>query len=418
MASIAIIGTGISGMGVASLLHPHHTITVYEQASQIGGHTRTKTIRYDDSTIAVDTGFIVFNYRNYPLLSGLFKHLNVPVQKSDMTFAVTAHARSLEWGAKDLNAVFGQRSNLFRPSFLRLIKDVLVFNSKAPYVAEKNPELTLGGLLKKLGMSQWFADYYILPMGGAIWSCPLQTMLSFPAVNFTRFFKEHGLLSITGQPQWYTVTGGSQEYVSRLIAPFEDRIRVGCGARHIRREDSKVHITDEHGDTQTYDRVILACHADQALAMLSRSTEAEKQALGAIRYQKNRAVLHKDTSVMPQRTRCWASWVYHPDGSQPSDPIAVTYWMNLLQSLPMDKPLFVTLNPAQPIAPEHIFDEHWFEHPVYSPEAVAAQSKIRAIQGHNNTWFCGAYMHNGFHEDGLRSAVDVAALMGISPPWG
>ena len=417
MTSIAIIGTGISGLGAASLLHPEHEITVYEQSADIGGHTRTKIIRYRDKTIAVDTGFIVFNDRNYPLLSALFKHLGVPVQKSDMTFAVTAHNGSLEWGARDLNAVFGQRRNLLRLEFLRLIKDVLVFNRRAPAIAEANPQLTLGGLIDKLGMSVWFADYYILPMGGAIWSCPLHTMLSFPAVNFTRFFKAHGLLSITGQPQWHTVTGGSQEYVKRLIAPFQNRIRTNCGADSIRRDNGKVFVTDGTGKTLVYDRIVLACHADQSLRLLTDATTAERNALGAIQYQKNLAILHKDVTVMPKRKRCWASWVYHPDGSSPTDPIAVTYWMNLLQSIDENYPLFVTLNPTQPIVPEHIFDEHWFEHPVYSPQAVAAQKEIRTIQGQNNTWFCGAYMHNGFHEDGLQSAVDVVVHMGVAVPW-
>jgi hypothetical protein len=417
MTSIGIIGTGISGLGAASLLRTAYDITVYEHSADIGGHTRTRNIMYDGKPIAVDTGFIVFNYQNYPLLSALFKHLAVPVQKSDMTFAVTAKNGTFEWGARNLNAVFGQRRNLVRPAFWRLIRDVFLFNSRAPSMAEANPHLTLGDLIQKLGLSSGFADYYILPMGGAIWSCPLHTMLSFPAVNFTRFFKAHGLLSVTGQPQWYTVTGGSQEYVKRLIAPFKERIRTNCGATAIRREGGKVHVTDVTGETRSYDRIVLACHADQSLRLLQDATPAERAALGAVKYQKNVAILHKDESVMPKRKRCWSSWVYHPDGTTANDPIAVTYWMNLLQAIDETRPLFVTLNPVKPIAPEHIFDTHNFDHPVYSLEAVAAQQQLREIQGQQSTWFCGAYMHNGFHEDGLRSAVDVAQHMGVVVPW-
>jgi uncharacterized protein len=417
MPSVAIIGTGISGMGAAALLHPAHDITVYEKAPEIGGHTRTRNINYHGRNIAVDTGFIVFNYQNYPNLSAMFRHYNVPVEKSDMTFAVTMDDGTFEWGAKNLNALFGQRSNLLNPQFLRMIADVLHFFVRAPSFVERNPQLTLKQMLDKMGLGEWFVKYYILPMGGAIWSCPLDTMLSFPALDFVRFFKAHGLMSPIGQPQWYTVTGGSQEYVKRLTAPFADRIRTNCGATAITRNGNKVSVQDARGETHEYDHVVLTCHGDQALALLKDASLEERSVLGAFRYQKNRALLHKDASIMPKRKRCWASWVYHSDKGRKDETIPVTYWMNLLQNIDNDYPLFVTLNPIKPIAPEHVFDEHEFEHPVYTMEAMQSQKLIHSLQGKRNTWFCGAHLRNGFHEDGLASAVAVAERMGVQKPW-
>jgi len=417
MASIAIIGSGISGMAAAALLHPKYEITLYEKSPVIGGHTRTRVVEVNGKQIPVDTGFIVFNYRNYPHLSAMFAHYNVPVQKSDMTLGVTINNGEIEWGAKDLNAVFGQRRNFLRPQFWRLLWDVMRFNRLAVKTAERLPQLTLGGLLKELRMGPWFAPYYILPMGGAIWSCPLEVMLQFPALNFTRFFEAHGLLSVRGQPQWYTVSGGSKEYVKRLTAPFASRIETSTGITKVTRLNGKSQVTDVNGKTQEYDHVIFACHADQALAMLADVTPEECAVLGSFRYQDNRAILHKDAGIMPRRKACWASWVYHSDGYVTDDPISVTYWMNLLQSIDNKTPLFVTLNPQTPIAPEHIFDEHLFEHPVYSLEAAAAQERMPELQGKQNSWFCGAYLRNGFHEDGIASAVEVARKLGAEVPW-
>ncbi len=417
MASIAVIGTGISGLGAALLLHKHHEITVYEKSDTIGGHTRTRTIDIHGQPVPVDTGFIVFNYRNYPLLSALFSHLGVPVQKSTMTFGVSINNGALEWGAQNPNALFGQRRNLLRPAFYRLLLDVVRFNHLASTVAERHPDLSVGELLKKIGVGKWFAPYYLLPMGGAIWSCGLPAILQFPALSFIRFFKAHGLLTITQQPQWYTVTGGSQEYVKRLVAPFKDRILTGCGVTLVTRHGGKVQVTDSQGTVREYDQVVFACHADQVSGMLGDPTEQEKSVLGAFTYQKNFAVLHKDESVMPRRRRCWSSWVYTAEDKQKNDTICVTYWMNLLQSLKTPCPIFVTLNPLKPIGREHVFDEHWFEHPVYSRAAVDAQAQIPMIQGKQNSWFCGAYQRNGFHEDGLASAVAVASALGGEVPW-
>jgi predicted NAD/FAD-binding protein len=308
MARIAIIGTGISGLGSAYLLNPDHEITVYEKAPRIGGHSRTVTVDYDGTPIPVDTGFIVFNRPNYPNLCGLFTHLGVPSHASDMTFAASIRDGWLEWGAKDLDAVIGQRRNLLRPKFGLLVRDVMIFNARAQNMVERHPDLSLEGLIRKLGLGDWFRRYYLLPMSGAIWSCPPCEMMNFPARTLVRFFANHHLLSVTGQPQWRTVTGGSQEYVRRLTAPFAHRIRVNCAAMAVTRPTSetktgKVQIKDSQGGVESYDHVVMACHGDETLALLKDSDPDEQAVLGAFRYQKNRAVLHRDPSLMPRRRR-------------------------------------------------------------------------------------------------------------------
>jgi predicted NAD/FAD-binding protein len=417
MARIAIVGTGISGLGAAYLLNPHHDITVYEKAARIGGHTRTVTISYDGVKIPVDTGFIVFNRRNYPNLTGLFHCLDVPTHESDMTFAATIGEGWLEWGAKNVNSIFGQRRNLLRPGFFGLLRDVMHFNGHALNTVEKHPRISLGELIALLGLGDWFRRYYLLPMAGAIWSCPPQQMLDFPAMSFVRFFENHGLLSVSGQPQWYTVTGGSQEYVRRLTPSFASRIRTGCGVAEVTRNANIIEIRDDQGGVERYDHVILGCHADESFNILKDARSEERALLGAFRYQPNRAILHKDPSVMPMRKTCWASWVYKADVSTSELKISVSYWMNKLQGIDARFPLFVTLNPTQKIAPEHVFDEHIFYHPVFDAAAMAAQHGLSEIQGHQNTWYCGAYLRHGFHEDALFSAVEIAKQFGIDAPW-
>jgi len=415
----AIIGTGISGMGIAYMLHQAgHDITVYEKNAVTGGHTRTLEVDHQGRKIPVDTGFIVYNLPNYPNLSAMFRHLGVATQKSDMSLAISVDEGRFEWGARSLNAVFGQRRNIFRPSFYRLIRDVLRFNANAERVVEQQPDLTLGQLIERMGLGGDFLRYYLLPMGGAIWSCPPKTMLGFPAMTFVRFFKNHALLDIKNQHQWYTVTGGSREYMAKLTAPYRDRIRTGCAVKRVERSAQGVKVTDAHGETLVYDRVVFASHADETLAMLADASYAERAVLGAFPYQKNIAYLHADESVMPKRRRCWASWVYHAQGRVGEETdIAVTYWMNLLQSIDPRYPLFVTLNPVRPIDPARVFDRHEFTHPVFTREAIAAQEKLPSLQGQQQSWFCGAYARYGFHEDGLGSAVAVAQHMGVRVPW-
>ncbi len=418
MARIAIIGTGISGMGAAHLLHnAGHIITVYEKAKQIGGHTRTLVVDYDNVSIPVDTGFIVYNEPNYPNLVGLFRHLNVAVKKSDMSFAVTADGGRFEWAAHSLNGVFGQRSNLLRPSFYRLIGDVRRFNRLALGTIEQHPHLSLGGLLDTLHLGDDFRRYYILPMGGAIWSCPTSRMLEFPASTFVTFFKNHGLLGMTGQHQWYTVDGGAREYMAKLTASYLNRIRTDCAVVGVVREDDTVKISDNKGQIEIYDQVVFACHANETLRLLKDPSTEESSILGAFGYQANTAYLHRDTSIMPRRRRCWASWVYHLQQNSEGNGIGVTYWMNRLQSIDNRYPLMVTLNPTQPIAEGLVFDKHVFEHPVFTAQTLVAQQKLPSLQGQRNSWFCGAYTRYGFHEDGLLSAVNVAQSMGAPIPW-
>jgi uncharacterized protein len=422
MARIAVVGTGISGLGSAYLLNPDHDITVYEKAARIGGHSRTVTVDYDGRPVPVDTGFIVFNRPNYPNLTGLFAHLDVATHASDMTFAASIRDGWLEWGAKDLDSVIGQRRNLLRPRFGLLVRDVMKFNTQAQGVVERDPELSLEGLIRKLGLGEWFRRYYLLPMSGAIWSCPPCEMMNFPARTLVRFFANHHLMSFTGQPQWRTVTGGSQEYIKRLTAPFAHRIRTQCGAVAVTRPTSgpdagKVQIKDTSGSVETYDQVVMASHGDETLALLKDATCDEQAALGCFRYQKNRAVLHRDQSLMPRRRRCWASWVYTSDGEFFHPKITVTYWMNRLQGIDDRTPLFVSLNPKRDIPDNLIFDQTEFDHPVFDGAAIAAQGRIAALQGRRGTWFAGAHLGHGFHEDGLASAVRVARALGAAVPW-
>ena len=416
MARIAIIGTGISGLGTAWLLHPHHQITVYEKAPRIGGHSRTVTVDYQGTAVPVDTGFIVFNPKNYPHLTGLFQHLEVPTHESDMSFAATIRGGWLEWGAQNLDTVFGQRRNILRPRFLSLIKDVFHFNRNAVETAERHPGFSLDDLISHLGLGDWFRRYYLLPMAGAIWSCPPSQMLRFPARSLTRFFANHHLLSATGQPQWYTVTGGSQEYVSRLTRPFADRIRTSCAAVEVTRGKDGVTVRDATGGCETYDEVVMAAHGDETLRLLADATAQERAALSPFQYQKNRVVLHRDDSFMPKRRRCWASWVYESDGGF-HPKITVTYWMNRLQNIPERYPLFVSLNPKREIDPALVFDEAQFDHPMFDAAAMAAQGHVAALQGQRGTWFAGAHLGHGFHEDGLASAVAVAKGLGVETPW-
>lgn len=412
--SLAVIGSGISGMAAAYLLHQHYDVTLFEQHARPGGHSRTKTITYNGQEIAVDTGFIVFNHPTYPHLTAMFDHLGVATEKSDMSFGFSERGGAFEWGASGLNAVFGQRSNLLKPGFYKVIADVKRFFRDAPAAAEANPTLSLGALLKKLNMGDAFRHRFIIPMGAAIWSCPAQAMLDFPALTFVRFFKNHGLLSLDGQHQWYTVTGGSQRYVEKLLAPLQGRIRLNAAVARLTPEGERWHITCTDGETTHFDQIIVAAHADEALAMLKHPTPEERRILSAFRYQPNRAYLHSDPSLMPKRRACWSSWNYlSGDGAS----VCLTYWMNRLQNIDTAYPLFVTLNPLTPPAPKTVFDRHDFTHPIFDATAIAAQKEISTIQGKRGLWFCGAYQRYGFHEDGLQSAVDVAKKLGVTPPW-
>lgn len=416
--NIAIIGTGISGLGAAYLLHQHHRIKVYEKNDYIGGHSRTVEVAMDDGLVPVDTGFIVFNYRNYPLLTGLFSHLNVPVSKSNMSFGVSINNGWMEYGTQHLSDMFSQKLNLLRPQFWRMIADIMRFNSRAADYVNSDPAMTIGECLDKLGMQAWFREYYLLAMGGAIWSTPLRDMLQFPACTFIRFFENHGLLTVNNQPQWHTVTGGSREYVKRLSESFHGSIKTNCGVQKVIREAEGIRIIDSQGNQEIYDEVVFACHADQALAMIENPSEDERSVLGAFSYQPNRAVLHSDLSFMPKRKKAWASWVYLSQQKRDENSqVSLSYWMNNLQPLATHTPLIVTLNPTREPDKSLVFNDHWFDHPMFDEAAIRAQEKIPTIQGKDRLWFCGAYQRYGFHEDGLGSAVAMASAMGIEKPW-
>jgi hypothetical protein len=408
---IAVIGAGISGMGAAYHLAPDHSVTLFEAASRLGGHART-VVTGKGGDQPVDTGFIVFNYANYPNLTKLFAELNVPVAKSDMSFAASIDDGRFEYGLRNLNALFAQPGNLTRPGFLRMLRDLMRFNARAVALAD-DATITLGQFLDQLGMGQWFRDYYITPISGAIWSTPKEEIMDFPAQAMIRFFQNHHLLGITGQHQWWTVEGGSVEYVSRLERAMRGRgveIRLASPVDHVRRLPDGVEV-QHGGHPDLFDEVIFATHSDDSLAMLADPTPAEHAALSAVRYQSNEAVLHADPRAMPKRRATWSSWNYTERAGHTGGPIDLTYWMNCLQPIPESDPLFVTLNSRGPIDDALIYDTTTFRHPVYDLAALAAQSTIRRINGDNSTWFCGAWMKNGFHEDGYASALDVVEGM-------
>ena len=396
-------------MGAAYCLKEHHEITVYEKNSYVGGHSRTVTVETPDGEIPVDTGFIVFNHRNYPLLTGLFNHLEVPVTKSDMSFGVSINNGWLEYGIQNLDTIVAQKINLIRLQYWLMYRDIIRFHKRAGAYLDKDDTTTIGQCLRELGMGEWFRDYFLLAMGGAIWSTPIEKMLDFPAKTFIRFFQNHGLLSINDQPQWYTVEGGSREYVKRLIKGFASRIRLNCGVTQVTRYHDHVTVTDLSGATETYDQVIFACHSDQAISLLSNPTQKELEIIGSVKYQPNLAVLHSDESFMPKRKKAWASWVYLSEQRKDnSQSVSLSYWMNNLQPLKTSQPLIVTLNPGREPDPELTHEKHTFEHPVFSPEAIRAQNRIDEVQGKDRIWYCGAWLRFGFHEDGLLSAIRVA----------
>jgi predicted NAD/FAD-binding protein len=409
---IAIIGGGISGLSAAYLLAPHHAVTLFEAAPKLGGHART-IMAGRNGDQAVDTGFIVFNYANYPHLTRMFQDLDVPIKKSNMTFGASINNGEIEYGVQDLRALLAQPRNLLRPGFYRMIRDILKFNSKAE-TTTIDDTTTIGDLVDHLGLGVWFQNYYLMPLCGAIWSTPPSQIRSFPARALLQFFRNHALLSTSGQHQWWTVDGGSIEYVQRLEYYLRGRgviIHTKTPVQNVSRIHGKNIIHSEGGPHEPFDHVVFACHSDQALRLLQSPTDAEKAALSAIRFQDNEMVLHSDTAQMPRRRSAWSSWVYKVDTHRPQPAIGVTYWMNRLQNIPESDPLFVSLNPADPV-PEHlIYDKKTFRHPVFDEPALAAQKQLREINGQNNTWFAGAYTRHGFHEDGFASAARIVRQM-------
>jgi len=385
---IAVIGAGISGMGAAHALAKDHRVVLFEAEKRLGGHARTR-MAGPNGDQSVDTGFIVFNYANYPNLTALFDHLDVPVIESNMSFGASFGGGRMEYALTSLDALFAQRRNAVNPKFLRMVRDIFKFNAQG-LEASKDESLTIRQLLQKLNLSDYFRDHYLLPFSGAIWSTPKEKILDFPAYALMKFFDNHALLGATGQHQWFTVDGGSQEYVTRLGADMFRRgvdMRLGAPIDGVRRDPAGVEVKATGGEWEMFDEVVFATHSDDTLRLLSDATSVEQSVLGAVRYQPNKVVLHSDTSIMPKRRQVWSSWIYSEDADHQGGEIDLTYWMNSLQPWLKADDFMVTLNTKR--------------------QTLAAQEAAVAMNGSNRTWFCGAWMKNGFHEDGLSSALDV-----------
>jgi predicted NAD/FAD-binding protein len=415
---IAIIGTGISGMVSAWLLHRGgHQVTVFEAGSHVGGHTNTVPVTCDGITYPVDTGFIVFNDRTYPNFIRLLDLLGVPSRASTMSFSVRCESTGLEWNGTNLDTLFAQRRNLLRPGFLRMVRDILRFNREATDLisdGDDRPGPTLGEYLDAHRYSTEFEHWYLLPMGGAIWSTPQRMMRAMPARFFVRFFRNHGMLSVNDRPQWRTVVGGSSSYIAPLVQDVRSRIRVDSPVQHLARGSQGVTVASRWGE-ERFDALVVSAHGDDALRLLADPSPQEREILGSFHYQDNCAILHTDASLMPRRRKVWAAWNYHRL-VDPGLSVPVTYNMNILQGFTGERQFLVTLNRDQGIDPSQIIQRIAYRHPIYSMAAIAAQRRRHEINGQQRTWYCGAYWGNGFHEDGVVSALAVAKDFGLEMP--
>ncbi len=411
MKRIAIIGSGISGLTSAYLLSQKHNVTVFEKNDRIGGHTATVDIEKAGQKYAIDTGFIVFNDKTYPNFLALMADIGIGKQATEMSFSVHNCQTGLEYNGHNLNTLFAQRRNLLRPQFWGLVKDILRFNKQCKSIFEKQQYqsgYTLGAFLTENNFSDFFAEHYILPMGAAIWSSSLAQMETFEFRFFVQFFHHHGLLNIADRPQWYVIPKGSRSYLTPLCQPFKNNIILNADISGIKRLDNKVQIHFNNGDSEVFDEVVIACHSDEALALLNDASEDEKTILSAMPYSENSVILHTDKKLLPRRKAAWASWNYQL--SQDRDKAAsVTYNMNILQGINSPHTFCVTLNQKEAIDPSKILREFIYHHPIFSAESVKAQQQRQLICGVNHTHFAGAYWHNGFHEDGVQSGVEVAA---------
>ena len=426
---VAIIGSGISGLGAAHRLRGHAAITLYESGDYFGGHTHTVDVTLPDAqgrsvTHGVDTGFLVFNERTYPQLIQLFAELGVQTAHSDMSFSVQVPGakggQALEWSGTSLSTVFAQRSNLLNLRFLGMLRDLLRFNQLCTRIAQANADAQmmqpLGDFLAEHRFGAAFRDWYFLPMLGCIWSCPTDQMLQFPVATMIRFCHNHGLIQVSNRPRWWTVAGGARHYVDKIVAGIADK-RLSTPVRRIERDAAGVRIYTD-GQVEHFDQVVLATHSDQALALLAKPTAHERELLGAIRYQANRAVLHTDTSVLPERRAAWAAWNYEraPEGERESARVCLHYLINQLQPVPFAQPVVVSLNPLNEIAPDKVLGRYDYDHPVFDLGAIRAQAQLPQIQGQQRTWFSGAWTGYGFHEDGLKSGLAVADQLRAALP--
>ncbi|MFO1270880.1 MAG: FAD-dependent oxidoreductase [Rubrivivax sp.] len=420
MRRVAVIGSGIAGLAVARALSPEARVTLFESEPRFGGHANTLDVTLEGVTHGVDTGFLVFNRRTYPNLVRLFEELQVPVAASDMSFSVQCRASGLEWSGSNLDSVFAQRRNLLRPAFLGMLAQILRFNRLATGLAERGAEAALaepiGDFLDRHRFGRAFREQYLLPMIGCIWSCPTGQMLRFPVATLIRFCHNHGLLQVSDRPQWYTVAGGSRQYVQRIVSGLADaraatpvlevrRLPPGSGAAGV--------VVSTAAGSERFDEVVLACHSDQSLRLLADADPDERALLGAVRYQPNRALLHTDTTLLPRRRRAWAAWNYERAASaaQEETGVCLHYLINRLQPLPWQQPVVVSLNPARAPEPSRVLAEIDYAHPVFDLGAIEAQRRLPQIQGRSHVWFAGAWTRYGFHEDGLVSGLDVATAL-------
>lgn len=415
--SIAVIGGGVAGLVSAWLLAKRYPVTLFERNDYPGGHTCTVEVPGPGGALAVDTGFIVYNTPNYPHLTRLFAYLGVETRATDMSFAFSADGGRYEWAGDNLATLFAQRRNLIAPAHWRLLWNILRFNRAAhELLKHPDPTLTVAQFLKQARLHPSLGERYLLPMAAAIWSCPKETMKSYPAVSLCRFFRNHGLLSLTDRPQWRTVAGGARRYVERLLATRPVKVHLDDPVRRVRKTDDGWQVRTDTAEGR-FDQVVLACHADEALALLEGAPRAVSDCLAAFSYQKNIAWLHSDASLMPRRRKVWSSWNYLSHSSDGQTSVSVTYWMNRLQHLPREFPLFVSLNPPRPPAGDRTHQRRTWHHPVFDHQATEAQKRLSGLQGKEGLWLAGSYTGYGFHEDAVASATAIAARLDALPDW-
>ena len=403
---VAVIGSGISGNTLSYLLNKNHDVTLYEKDKRIGGHSHTHEITINNKKIHVDTGFIVFNKKTYPLFTSLLDDLGVKYENSNMSFSVFSKKNNFEYNGTTLNSLFSQRSNLLNPRFIKMIFEILRFNKEA--IKLKSKTILLKQYLKNNNYSAYFCKNYILPMGAAIWSSDIKTILNFPAYFFINFFKNHGMLSVTNRPQWLTISGGSEKYVKKLTSSFKSKIRLNSKIKNVIRYKNYV-VIEDNGRKEKYDYVFFACHSDDALEILQKPTSDEVEILKTLPYQKNDIILHTDSSIMPQKKLSWAAWNFNIDNPEDS-PITLTYNMNILQNIKTNEAVLVTLNTKQPISKDKVIKKLQYTHPKFSKESISAQLKNKIISGKNRTFYSGAYWGKGFHEDGVKSAYEAVKI--------
>ncbi|QPC93171.1 NAD(P)/FAD-dependent oxidoreductase [Mesorhizobium sp. INR15] len=416
---IAVIGSGISGAAAAWALHPSADVTLFEASARPGGHTATVDIDYDGAPVSVDTGFIVYNELAYPDLTALFSNLGVATHESDMGFSLSLDGGKLEWCGSTLRTIFAQKRNFFSPGFLWMLREILRFNKECVVDRDSGTlgHITIGDYLEKKRYSAVFRDNYLMPMAAAIWSTPRARMLDYPASSFISFFENHRLIH-SERPAWRTVSGGSKNYLQKLLAPLGSRLKLSAPVKTMVRDAFGITVWAGDMPPDRFDNVIIATHSDQALAMLGDASSVEETILSAIPYRPNRVILHRDPRLMPKRSAAWSAWNYLRSSCDRNETeVSVTYWMNRLQGIDENKPLFVSLNPVVEPREELVFGEWVFDHPQYDARALSAQARLDDIQGVRGTYFAGAWTGHGFHEDGLRSGLDAAIALGATVPW-